>query len=291
MSLINPAILWGLWPRLDSDHSAFSAAVQAEEVPVPRSPPGPGAPAEQHSPLAAQAVLAAAVADGRLGPVGGGHCPTDASRGELPSQRHRVADRRGHRRGWIWPSIPGSYVPGDRTGYPNHVFMYRRTLLRGGTGLVVFALLLLAVALPYGHRIKAEISSPLPSVAQNLPVAAVFLFDTSLSMSYRQRNFTRLEAAQQIAAEHLGRLPTSSRVAIADTSNEQPLVFQAEQSVRWTGSRSCSRARSACRLPTAFERRSRCRTKTCAARSPGRNPSPRSDAPIGFCAKSTSSPT
>ena len=113
---------------------------------------------------------------------------------------------------------------------PNHVFMYRRTLLRGGTGLVVFALLLLAVALPYGHRIKAEISSPLPAVAQNLPVAAVFLFDSSLSMSYRQRNFTRLEAAQQIATEHLGRLPTGSRVAIADTSSEQPLVFQAEQS-------------------------------------------------------------
>jgi Aerotolerance regulator N-terminal len=113
---------------------------------------------------------------------------------------------------------------------PNHVFMYRRTMLRGGTGLLVFALLALAVALPYGHRIKAEISSPLPSVAQNLPVAAVFLFDTSLSMSYRQRNFTRLEAAQQIAAEHLGRLPTGSRVAIADTSTEQPLVFQAEQS-------------------------------------------------------------
>jgi Aerotolerance regulator N-terminal len=113
---------------------------------------------------------------------------------------------------------------------PNHVFMYRRTLLRGGTGLVVFALLILAVALPYGHRIKAEISSPLPSVAQNLPVAAVFLFDSSLSMSYRQRNFTRLEAAQQIATEHLGRLPTGSRVAIADTSSEQPLVFQAEQS-------------------------------------------------------------
>lgn len=113
---------------------------------------------------------------------------------------------------------------------PNHVFMYRRTLLRGGTGVLVFVLLILAVALPYGHRIKAELSSPRPSVAQNLPVAAVFLFDTSLSMSYRQQNLTRLEAAQKIAAEYLGRLPTGSRVAIADTSNEQPLVFQAEQS-------------------------------------------------------------
>lgn len=113
---------------------------------------------------------------------------------------------------------------------PNHVYMYRRTLLRGGTGVAALVLFLLAVVLPYGHRIAAEISSPLPSVAQNLPVAAVFLFDSSLSMSYRQRNFTRLEEAQQIAAEHLGRLPTGSRVAIADTSSDQPLVFQAEQS-------------------------------------------------------------
>lgn len=113
---------------------------------------------------------------------------------------------------------------------PNHVYMYRRTLLRGGTGVVIAVLVLLAVALPYGQRIKAEISSPLPAVAQNLPVAAVFLFDTSLTMSYRQRNFTRLEAAQQIAAEHLGRLPTGSRVAIAETWSDQPIVFQAEQS-------------------------------------------------------------
>jgi hypothetical protein len=115
-------------------------------------------------------------------------------------------------------------------GLPNHVYMYRRTLLRGGMGVAALVLFLLAVALPYGHRIKAEISSPLPSTAQNLPVAAVFLFDSSLSMSYRQRNFTRLEAAQQVAAEHLGRLPTGSRVAIADTSSDQPPVFQAEQS-------------------------------------------------------------
>jgi hypothetical protein len=113
---------------------------------------------------------------------------------------------------------------------PNHVFAYRRTLLRGGTGLATLILFLLAVVLPYGHRIAAEISSPLPSAAQNLPVAAVFLFDSSLSMSYRQRNFTRLEAAQQISTEHLGRLPNGSRVAVADTSSDQPMVFQAEQS-------------------------------------------------------------
>src|ERR1700689_1366418 len=36
---------------------------------------------------------------------------------------------------------------------PNHVFLYRRTLLRGGTGVAVLVLFLLGVMLPYGHRI------------------------------------------------------------------------------------------------------------------------------------------
>jgi hypothetical protein len=113
---------------------------------------------------------------------------------------------------------------------PHHLLSYRRTLLRavaGGAALLVF---LLVVAWPYGRRISAEISSPMPSAAENLPVSAVFLFDTSLSMSYRFENLTRLEAAERIAVEHLGRLPIGSRVAVADTSSELPLVFQAEQS-------------------------------------------------------------
>jgi hypothetical protein len=113
---------------------------------------------------------------------------------------------------------------------PNHLFQYRSTLLRAGAGLAALVLFLLLVVLPYQHRIAAEISSPLPAAAQNLPVAAVFVFDTSLSMSYRLQNLTRLEAAEQIAGEHLGRLPTGSRVAVADTSTDMPLVFQAEHS-------------------------------------------------------------
>jgi len=113
---------------------------------------------------------------------------------------------------------------------PNHVFNYRRTVLRAGTGLAALVVFLLAVMVPYGRRIAAEISSPLPSVAENLPVAAVLLFDSSLSMSYQQRNLTRLQEAERIATEHLGRLPAGSRVAVADTSSDLPLVFQAEQS-------------------------------------------------------------
>jgi len=113
---------------------------------------------------------------------------------------------------------------------PQHLLSYRRSLLRAAAGAAAFLIFLLVVAWPYGRRISAEISSPLPATAENLPVSAVFLFDTSLSMSYRNQNLTRLEAAQAIAAEHLGRLPTGSRVAIADTSSELALVFQAEQS-------------------------------------------------------------
>jgi hypothetical protein len=45
-------------------------------------------------------------------------------------------------------------------------------------------------------------------------VAAAFLFDTSPSMSYREGNQTRLQQAQQIARDHLSRLPAGSKVAV-----------------------------------------------------------------------------
>jgi hypothetical protein len=113
---------------------------------------------------------------------------------------------------------------------PQHLLSYRRSILRAAAAVAALVVFLLVVAWPYGRRISAEISSPLPATAENLPVSAVFLFDTSLSMSYRFQNLTRLEAAQAIAVEHLGRLPRDSRVAVADTSSELSLVFQAEQS-------------------------------------------------------------
>jgi hypothetical protein len=113
---------------------------------------------------------------------------------------------------------------------PQHLLSYRRTLLRALAGAAAVLAFLLVVAVPYGRRIAAEVSSPAPAAAENLPVSAVFLFDTSMSMSYRFENLTRLDAAQRIAVEHLGRLPMGSRVAVADTSSDLNLVFQAEQS-------------------------------------------------------------
>ena len=115
-----------------------------------------------------------------------------------------------------------------RQGVPNHVYTYRRALLRGGTGIAAVLLLLLLVVWPYQRRISAEWSAPRADVSRNLPVAAVFLFDTSLSMEYQLENRTRLQQSQEIALEYLERLPAGSRVAVADSAADQPILFQAD---------------------------------------------------------------
>ena len=58
--------------------------------------------------------------------------------------------------------------------------------------------------------------------------AAVFLFDTSPSMSYRQANKTRLRVAQEMAKEHLGHLPMGSKVAVASSSETMPAAFSSD---------------------------------------------------------------
>jgi len=116
----------------------------------------------------------------------------------------------------------------NRNRLSQHTLAYRRTLLRAGSGLVAALLFLLLFAWPYQRRIAAEITAPLPEVAENLPVAAVFIFDTSLSMSYRLENKTRLEQARDIAVEHLSNLPVQSRIAVANTADHDPILFQAD---------------------------------------------------------------
>src|SRR5688572_30508378 len=91
-----------------------------------------------------------------------------------------------------------------RRRLPTHVVTYRRSMLRGGTILTAILLALLLFAWPYQRRIAAEISGPLPDIARHLPVAGVFLFDTSASMEYRYENRTRLDVAQQVAGSYLG---------------------------------------------------------------------------------------
>lgn len=107
-----------------------------------------------------------------------------------------------------------------KQGGPGHVLATRRTLLRGSLGLLLVALLAGWGGAWYGPRVAAEMTNPSRGTVQNAPVSAVFIFDTSQSMEYRHQSKTRLEVAQQIAREHLKRLPTGSQVAVIDTAVE-----------------------------------------------------------------------
>jgi len=120
-----------------------------------------------------------------------------------------------------------------RHSWSRNQFLTRRTMLRGGAGAGTALLVLLLVFWPYARRVAAEIKDPAPRVAENIPVAAVFVFDTSASMSYREENQTRLQAAQQIARDHLSRLPSGSKVAVTGSHESASLAFSLDlQSAR-----------------------------------------------------------
>jgi Aerotolerance regulator N-terminal len=116
----------------------------------------------------------------------------------------------------------------NRRQLPPHELTYRRSYLRAGLAIAALVGIGLLVVLPYQRRISASITQPTLAPSEFLPVAAVMLFDTSLSMQYRHESRTRLEMAQGIATRHLGSLPRSSRVAIGDTTGESPIRFQGE---------------------------------------------------------------
>jgi hypothetical protein len=115
-----------------------------------------------------------------------------------------------------------------KQGVANHVIASRRTSLRGILGVVGLLLCLLLIGWPYQQRVAAAITAPLPEVSPDLPVAAVFLFDTSQSMEYRQEGKTRLDEVKVLASEHLSTLPRQSRIAVADSSGTLPVLFQAD---------------------------------------------------------------
>ena len=115
-----------------------------------------------------------------------------------------------------------------KQGVANHVIASRRTSLRGAVGLAGLLLCLLLIGWPYQQRVAAAITAPLPEVSPDLPVAAVFLFDTSQSMEYRQEGMTRLDIVKELASKHLSTLPRQSRIAIADSSGTLPVLFQAD---------------------------------------------------------------
>lgn len=100
--------------------------------------------------------------------------------------------------------------------------------LRAGVLLTTLVALLLVVGVPWGLRVRAEATEPANPMAEDAPVAAVFLFDTSLSMNYRHESRTRLEQATEIAAQHLSVLTNGSRVAVATTDPASDVIFQAD---------------------------------------------------------------
>ena len=111
---------------------------------------------------------------------------------------------------------------------PNHVQAARRTYLSAGLGALSVVLVALLVGWPYQQRVLAEITSPVPTASSQLPAAAVFLFDTSLSMAYTQEGETRLDVAKKIAVRHLASLPARSRLAIGETATSDTILFQAD---------------------------------------------------------------
>ena len=105
---------------------------------------------------------------------------------------------------------------------------HKTMILRSGTiagGVLGFLLL---VGWPWQQRIAAEMTMPTAGTAKSLPVAAIFLFDTSPSMDYKYESRTRLEQARTVAESHLGSVPGGSRVAVASTSTGREIVFQAD---------------------------------------------------------------
>lgn len=113
-----------------------------------------------------------------------------------------------------------------RQKLPAHVTEHRRTLLRYATTAASILLFLLLVAWPYQQRVSASMQKPMSPGDANIPVAAVLVLDTSLSMQYRFENRTRFEIAAEIAARHLASLPSGSRAAVCDTALDAPIRMQ-----------------------------------------------------------------
>jgi len=102
---------------------------------------------------------------------------------------------------------------------------HRRTLLRAGLIFGVILAILLGVGWPLQRRVMAQIKDPGTPINENVPVASILMFDTSPSMQYRQASQTRLELALELAQKYQKRLPSGSKLAIADTASTNPITF------------------------------------------------------------------
>ena len=87
---------------------------------------------------------------------------------------------------------------------------------------------LLLTGIPWGLRVRAELLSPASEGSEDIPVAAVFLIDNSISMKYRQENITRLEYSGQLCRRQLEQFPAGSRSAILSTQADDEVIFQSD---------------------------------------------------------------
>jgi len=81
---------------------------------------------------------------------------------------------------------------------------------------------------PWGLRVRAELLSPASEGSEDIPIAAVFLIDNSISMKYRQENITRLEYASRLTRQQLERFPAGSRSAILSSQADDEVIFQSD---------------------------------------------------------------
>ncbi|GAB5443513.1 MAG: hypothetical protein Fues2KO_38620 [Fuerstiella sp.] len=109
-----------------------------------------------------------------------------------------------------------------------HLQTEQRGRLRAFSLLGGLLAAIVAVGLPWGLRVQGEVTGPRNSMTPDLPAAAVFVFDTSQSMSYKHESRTRLEQARDIALDHLSVLPSGSRVAVSTLEVDSEPIFQAD---------------------------------------------------------------
>ena len=108
---------------------------------------------------------------------------------------------------------------------PRHELLYRRSLLRAGSTAAAFLLAGLLVLWPYGNRVAAEVRAPVTPVSEDQPVAAAFLFDTSMSVGLVQSGESRLDVAKRLAVEHADTFPPGSKLAVLTTVPGDPARF------------------------------------------------------------------
>jgi len=102
----------------------------------------------------------------------------------------------------------------------------RQSTARVRTTVGTLIAVLLLVGIPYQQRLAAELTDTETPKQLDIPVAGIMLFDTSLSMDYLRDGKTSLDQAKEIALNHLGSLPTGSKVAISDNGSDNPVLFQ-----------------------------------------------------------------